>query len=605
MAKRLPSHRLTFGLGLSLVLGLTSLDAGPARALEAVEFKFSGASEDLAEDLRAASLSQAAKVDGRTTAQDVLAAAQADYARMTGVLYAQGFYGGIVHVYIDGREAASVPPLAQLGDIKRVVISVDTGPQFNFGKAEVAPLPQGAELPSRFATGRAARSTVVKDAVSAGVGAWRAEGYAKTALAEQRITADHRASELDVAVKLRTGPKLSFNKLIFVGDSAVREERLQKIAGLPGGETFDPEVLETIATRLRRTGAFRSVAINEAEEIGPGNTLDLNARVVDAKPRRFGIGAEYSTQEGAAVSGYWMHRNLLGGAERLRLEAEVSGVTGETGGVDYSLSADFERPASFGTDTALVLGVLAEHLDEPDYISDQLSLSIGMRRILNEDLTGELAFEWRRSRIEDSLGQREYDLLSLPLKLTWDRRDNVLNTREGSFIEANLRPFYAQGSVRSGGRIALDGRYYKPLGAEGKTVAAARLQFGSLFGPDVGSAPPDYLFYSGGGGTVRGQDYEALGIDLPDGRRRGGRSFVGLSGELRVATGKKLSVVGFADAGYVGEEAFFDGSGTWHSGAGIGVRYDTGIGPIRLDVAAPTSGGGDGMHLYIGIGQAF
>ncbi|GAA6188901.1 autotransporter assembly complex family protein [Litorivita sp. NS0012-18] len=599
------SRKLTLGLGLSVALGLSGLHMDSARALEAVDFQFKGVSDDLADELRAASLTQAAKVDGRTAPQDVLAAAQADYASMTGVLYAQGYYSGVVHVYVDGREAATVPPLDQLRDVKRVVISVDPGDRFNFGKAEITPLPQSAQLPARFATGRAARSTAVKDAVGAGIGAWRSEGHAKAAVAGQKITANHNKNQLDVAVTLRTGPKLRFHKLVFSGSSKVREERLQKIAGLRGGETFDPEVLDTIAQRLRRTGAFRSVSITEAEQIGPNDTIDLEAVVVDAKPRRIGFGAEYSTQDGAALSGYWMHRNLLGGAERLRLEASVSGITGETGGVDYRLSADFERPASFGTDTALTLGALAEHLDEPDYTSDQLSFSVGMRRIINEHLTGEVAVEWRRSRIEDSLGRREYDLLSLPLELTWDKRDNVLNTRNGSYLQANLRPFYAQGSVRSGGRIALDGRYYQPLGAEGKTVAAVRLQFGSLFGPDVASAPPDYLFYSGGGGTVRGQDYQSLGVDLPDGRRRGGRSFVGLSGELRVATGKKLSVVGFADAGYIGEEAFFDGSGAWHSGAGLGLRYDTGIGPIRVDLAAPTSGGGDGVHLYIGIGQAF
>ena len=87
----------------------------------------------------------------------------------------------------------------------------------------------------------------------------------------------------------------------------------------------------------------------------------------------------------------------------------------------------------------------------------------------------------------------------------------------------------------------------------------------------------------------------------------GGRAFLGFSAEARVKVTDAIGLVGFADAGYIGSEEFYDGSGQWHSGAGLGVRYDTGIGPIRLDLAVPTSGPetGENFQVYIGIGQAF
>ena len=76
---------------------------------------------------------------------------------------------------------------------------------------------------------------------------------------------------------------------------------------------------------------------------------------------------------------------------------------------------------------------------------------------------------------------------------------------------------------------------------------------------------------------------------------------------MRVGVTDKIGIVGFADAGYIGEEEFFDGDGTWHSGAGIGLRYSTGIGPVRLDLAVPTSGPetDENFQVYIGIGQSF
>ena len=134
-----------------------------------------------------------------------------------------------------------------------------------------------------------------------------------------------------------------------------------------------------------------------------------------------------------------------------------------------------------------------------------------------------------------------------------------------------------------------------------------RAQIGGVFGPSLAATPRDYLFYSGGGGTVRGQPYESLGVDVLEGGtlRTGGTRFLGVSGELRAGITDAIGIVAFYDAGFISADAYFSG-GEWQSGAGLGLRYNTPIGPIRLDVAAPVSGStGDGAQIYLGIGQAF
>ncbi|MFN3846336.1 MAG: BamA/TamA family outer membrane protein, partial [Paracoccaceae bacterium] len=76
--------------------------------------------------------------------------------------------------------------------------------------------------------------------------------------------------------------------------------------------------------------------------------------------------------------------------------------------------------------------------------------------------------------------------------------------------------------------------------------------------------------------------------------------------ELRTKVTPKIGVVGFVDAGRVDVGSFFDPLGDWHAGAGVGVRYDTGFGPIRVDLAGPVAGRtGKGVQIYIGLGQAF
>ncbi len=165
-------------------------------------------------------------------------------------------------------------------------------------------------------------------------------------------------------------------------------------------------------------------------------------------------------------------------------------------------------------------------------------------------------------------------------------------------------PYLGLAGTASGVRSTLDGRVYQGLGE--RIVLAGRLQLGSVAGPTLAETPPDDLFASGGGGTVRGQPYKSLDVDAGGGRRLGGQSFLGLSGEVRAGLTDRIGAVAFYDAGYVGAGSAFDGSGAWHAGAGLGLRYRTALGPIRFDVAAPVGGTtGAGLQLYLGIGQAF
>ncbi len=135
---------------------------------------------------------------------------------------------------------------------------------------------------------------------------------------------------------------------------------------------------------------------------------------------------------------------------------------------------------------------------------------------------------------------------------------------------------------------------------------AGRIQAGRAFGQPAANTHPEYLFYSGGGGTVRGHPYQSLSIDAGGGDTIGGRAFLGLSGEVRYKINDSFGAVAFVDGGWLGAENFFDAGSGSHIGAGLGVRYYTGLGPIRLDVAAPVRGGtGKGLQIYLGIGQAF
>ena len=580
------------------------------RSAGAADLSFTGIDRDsdLYSTLRGGSLLvEQTDQDVSPSPQELVAAAQADYARLLAVLYDQGYFGPVVKIALDGVEASAIPPVSPPRQVQRAVIDIDTGPKFTFAATRISPVAPGTELPDGYAVGETARLSVLKDAVSAGINGWRNQGHAKAKLASQDLTARHTDRTISANLQLSPGPKLRFGALTVKGNRDVRTARIIEIAGLPEGKTYDPNELRLAQQRLRRAGAFSAVALLEADRIGPDDTLPITAQITESKPRRFGFGGELSSLEGVTLNTFWLHRNLLGGAERLRIGAEIKGIGGNSGGEDYTLSARFERPATFNADTDFYALAKLEQLDEVNFFSRQLDLEAGIERFANENRTYTLGLGLRRAETRDAFGTNKFTLFTMPLSAEFDYRDNTLDAKDGYFLKAAVTPFVALSGADNGVRSYVDARAYRTFGTARPVTLAFRGQLGSVYGPDLNVAPADYLFYSGGSGTVRGQPYQTLGVDLGGGNVVGGRSFAGLSAEARISITDTLGIVGFADAGYIGSEEFFDGSGEWHSGAGIGLRYATGVGPIRFDVAVPTSGPetGENFQVYIGIGQSF
>ena len=590
---------------LTAAFAVMVLWASMSLATPNLSFNVAGEEEGLTTQLRAASLVSSAVAQGEVKPSDLVSAALADYRRLTETLYAFGHYSGTVQIRVNGREAASMSLLSLPAQITRIDVRVDPGPPFRFGQTRVAPLAPGATIPEQFSPGQPALATIIQDASRAAIVGWREAGYAKAEQGPQRIVADHRAQTLSADLTIIPGQKLRFGSLIIKGDSAVRDARIAKIADLPEGEVFSPATMDTLGKRLRRTGTFSSVSLKEGPAQVDG-TMDVELTVVDRKPRRFGFGAELSSFEGLSLSGFWLHRNIFGGAERLRFDAEINQIAAQdNNGTDYLLRARLEFPALVRSDTTVfVLGEL-ESLDEPTFRSDTLELGVGITWFPRDGFEAETGVTFFRSNTNFALGQINYTLIAFPTIVTWDRRDDPLNATGGTFLRASATPYLGLSGTASGLRLSADARGYRAFGS-GRFVLAGRVQWGSILGSELFETHPDMLFLSGGGGTVRGQPYESLGIDLAPNLTIGGRSFLGTMVELRASFTDTLGGVIFADAGYIGAGSFLDGSGDWHAGAGVGLRYNTGIGPLRVDIAAPVRGRtGEGVQIYIGIGQAF
>lgn len=579
----------------------------------ALEFRVTGGTEGLDKRLRAASLVAGALKDGRTEGQDVLAAARADYARLLGNLYDEGFFSAAIQITLDGVEAATVAPLDAPKTVRQVIVAVQPGAQFHFSRAAIAPVAPDTVLPDDYRRGEIAGTGIIKSAATDGVTGWRAQGHPKADVAGTEIIADHPTATLDSAIALAPGPAATFGRLNVTGLQRLREKRLREIADFPAGDRFHPDALESMRTRLRRSGVFSAITLDEAKTLGPGNTLDVDLTLVEQKPRRIGGGIEISNKDGTAVSGYWLHRNLWGGAERLRIEAKVSDIGSGTSGRDEELTARLERPATFARDFTLFGAAGIARMREEDDNSDRAFAGIGLDYYRSDDLSGSVALQYRYSRVTDETGTTDFRMAALPISGIWDRRDVDTDPKRGFWLKAEITPFLGlNDNTGNGARNQLEGRAYRSFGQDDRITLAARGRLGAVLGPDITEVPREYLFYSGGGGSVRGQPFESLGAEVipgptPDGTiKTGGMSLANVTAEVRYQLREKIGVAVFADAGRVWSEGAFKGSDDWHAGAGVGIRYATPIGPIRFDVAGPVGGDtGEGVQLYLGLGQAF
>lgn len=575
-----------------------------------LEFRIAGDDGALERQIRNGSLLTSALDEDRTTGQDLLAAARGDYARILGTLYDQGYYSALINIVLDGVEAAEVAPLDAPDVIRRVVVTVDPGQQFRFSRAAIAPVAPETDLPSGYATGEIAGTGTIRSAAVAGVDGWRNHGHAKAEVAGQQITADHRQNAVDSQIALAPGPAVTFGRLHISGQDRLSLRRLEKIAGFPEGERFDPEKVEDVRKRLRRSGVFSAITLEESDTLSPGNVMDMSLTVVEQKPRRLGAGFEISTTDGAMVSAYWMHRNLLRGGERLRIDARIKDMGADNSGRDERISLRIDRPATVTPDTTAYLLLEAEREREEDYDADTAGLSLGFNHIFSDELTADIAVQYRFSRVTDANGRTDFKVLALPMDVIWDRRDESNNAKRGFYLSGDLIPFKGFGETGSGARVLGEGRAYYSLGQDDRFTLAGRAQLGTVLGTEIQETPRDYLFFSGGGGTVRGQPYQSLGAEAipgPDGPiKTGGMSIATLNAELRMQVRERIGVVLFADYGQVWDDGSWSGTSANHSGAGIGLRYDTPIGPLRFDVAGPVGGDtGEGVQLYLGLGQAF
>ena len=540
----------------------------------------------------------------------LLAKARADREQLVAALYADARYEGVVTVTIQGKPLDDLPPDAEFTGLQPipVVINVAPGPKFTLGDIRLEGDAAGlASADFGLIAGGDAGSGAVLKAEALIVRALKQEGRPLARVTGSQIVADHATSTLDVTLNVAAGPVAGYGDTTVEGTDKVDRDFTEYMTGLKRGRQYSPDEIEDSRDRLLGLEVFNSVTLKEGDSLDADGNIPINVQVSERKPRYFGLGGTVSNTEGLGLEGYWGHRNLFGRAEKLRIDGAISGIgSNNLGELNYNAGIMFEKPGVLGPASKFFAGIktVFEHPDAYDHFSVKGNTGLSYDIDKKQRVSAEVALDY--SRIHDAFGKHTYLIASIPLQYVYDNRDNRLNPTSGFRVLAYAEPSYDILSGAAFLKLKGEGSAYQSLDTASKFVLAERATIGSIVGTSLEHVPADRRFYSGGGGSVRGYAYQGIGPKDIDGQPIGGLSFFETSVEMRIAVTDTIGIVPFVDAGTVSTKSFPDFS-SMKVGAGVGVRYLTPFGPLRVDAAVPLNRGPGDPHfgIYAGIGQAF
>ncbi|WP_316862469.1 autotransporter assembly complex family protein [uncultured Cohaesibacter sp.] len=572
----------------------------------------SSSDEELTETFEAASLLIEKQEEPASGTSGLLLRANSDQKRLIAALYQQGFYGGTVDIMVNGVRYDKIALDKNLRGSEPVTIdiAVTAGDIFTFSKPD-ASLADGTALDLNqygIEPGKPAYSQLILDAETEILADYHEKGYALAQIDKRALEADHKTGTLDVTMRVSQGPIARFGQVTVTGNKNVDSDFIIQQANIPQGEIYHPQAIAKANRNLRVLNVFDSVIIKPASAIVADGSLPIEISVKERKFRTIGAGVTMGNLDGVGIEGYWVHRNLFGGAESLRVEGSVGNIgQDDIKDLDYNAAIIFAKPGIIGPASKFTSKLATESTNSDAFEKRSVSGQIGLSYQWTDALSTSTSFKAEFARITDSSGTDSNLLFSTPIELEYDKRDSKLDPTKGFYLLLATEPTINSDASVSFVKTSATLSAYQALDKAKRFVLAGKLSAGSILGASKSDIPTDRRFFTGGGGSIRGYSYQMVGPRDSDNAPTGGRSYVTASLEGRIKITDTIGLAAFVDTGNTFNSAAPKFNQEWYTGVGAGIRYLTPIGPLRLDVAIPLKEIKDqpGYGVYIGLGQAF
>lgn len=549
-----------------------------------------------------------------------------DVAEAGRIMQAYGYYNGSVRREMD----LSVRPA-------RVTLRLEPGPLYHMGRTAITytGAPTSPDVPRALTSvGLPADAPAVagdvQDAVNRIPDELQLHGYPLAKILRTRYVLDTRAHTLCAFVDVDPGPRATMGRVRVVGTSTVKPGYFARMRPWEIGQLWDAALLQEYRDALSQQGLFRTITMEPvpaegAASSGKGGTeggtgaealcreensvpaaalYDVLLTVADAPQKTVGAGLNYESDRGVGGQVFWENRNMFSEGELLRAEATLWQDRQDA-------RIRFRKPAFLQRGQDLTAEAWMRGEDTDAYKQRAVWAGAGLERRFGRHWRVSLRGTVEGGELKDPLrANSSYTMGGLPLTVRYDDTGSLLNPVSGVRGSLTFSPYAGKyGEDFTAGYTRLDLSAYYPLLGPDKVVLAARVGAGSLLRDDAWRVPASIRYYVGGGGSVRGYAYQSLGPRDKDDKPLGGASFLETGLEARIKITKDIGLVPFIDGGNAYASVCPDpGRDGMQWGAGLGLRYYTAIGPIRLDVATPLNPRSDDTErffVYISIGQSF
>jgi translocation and assembly module TamA len=593
------------------------------------------------ETLSDASSLQSLRKDPPSDGDALARRARRDFAPLVDALWAQGYFEASLVIAIDGAALpmadVDAPAFVRAAEAYRdrapvpILVTARPGPVFALGELKIVGRDGASLSQSEFAprevgvrAGDPADSGRIRAAETRIVDYFRARSRPLAKIVKVAPVVDHPRRVLDVTIVVDPGPVAGFGPLKIVGPEHFDPAIVKSFIYLEEGELYTPKALADAKLSVRQIPAVGSTRIVEGAALDPDGRLPVEMDVGDRPAHAIGASLQYSSVDGPSARVYWEDRNLFGGAEYLRLEADVAYARANSGAAQRILgvsdadlggrvAAHFLKPALGGSRDDLLIDAYAERAttNSPGFIGytvDDADVTATIRHRFSQQLSAQIGLEAQAGVATDAVGAINYRLIGVPISLIYDSTDDKLDPTRGARATLSFAAYPTLlGSTLDLYQTRARGSAYWALDSDARWVLAGRIDIGSEFGSRFDQIPANLRYYAGGGGSVRGYAYDSLGPTGPGGAILGGRGVFDGSVEARYRMTDTLGFAPFLDAGDAFQDSAPDFSRPLQFAAGVGLRYYTAIGPLRLDVATPINPrrGDAPVAVYASVGQSF
>lgn len=428
------------------------------------------------------------------------------------------------------------------------------------------------------------------------------EGYPLAKIVKREVIADQATKTVSVILHVDSGLLAKFGETTITGQKRVKDIFFCRKITWQQGCIYQPQQVARTLNALEASGLFSSINISYEDELDENGMLPMNIAVTEAKHRSIGFGLNYDTDLGPGLSAEWENRNLRGMGEKLSFVTNIW-VRKKEGTLRY-IKPDFCRPRQDLIWTAEVMNLETRGFEE-----SSLSLSGIIERQWNDNIRFSYGGMFKRLRNWDSDNNGSFNLVKTPLQFMWHKTNSLLDPTNGSIVLLKSIPTLQTMSPRFAYSInTLSTSLYLPLRSDQRFVLAGKATFGSIWGTSKHSIPPSERFYAGSDNLLRGYRYLSVSPINSENKPIGGRSMMIYSLEARMRLTESLGFVTFWDIGNVYANPYPQLNHKQLQAVGIGARYHTPVGPLRLDIAFPLNPRkhiDNRFQIYFSIGQAF